>query len=725
MILFEADWQRYPTAIVDYKTSNESFLRMAALYKKMGIKNHAFMLALVNPALQGVDPHSDTLTTDQRLDIGRECKVNPWYYFREVVRIPPVAGPTPIAFKANRGNLSMIWLFLCCIDLALIQPRQTGKSVSTDTVMVWLIYIGAGNTKINMITKDDTLRRANVERLKKIRDLLPKWLVPLRKDDSDNQYELTCKELDNTYTSGVSQNSESTANNLGRGLTAPITHIDEGPFINFIGTTLPAALASGTAARKEAELFGRPFGNIFTTTAGKKDDRDGKFMYDMIHEAATWKEAFLEAYNRKDLIELIKKNMSGKKVMVNCTFSHRQLGLTDEWLYEAMANAKSSGEAADRDFLNVWTSGTQSSPLSTKLNEAIKKSESEVLHTEISREGYIVNWYIPEEEIAYRMANGCFTLGMDSSEAVGRDAIGFVLTDVTDLAVIASGTFNETNLLMFGHFVAEFLIKYRTVTFIIEAKSSGRAIIDVLLQTLPSAGIDPFRRIYNTIVDNHLTYPEEYREISMDMSRRPYGFYDRYRRYFGFMTTGQSRNELYSTVLQNAAKTAGHLVRDKNLSSEIRGLVVKKGRIDHTASGHDDMVISWLLSHWILTNSKNLSHYGIEGALSNLASSSTEQKKVSFEEQYERQQQKDLMSEIEQVYEELRETTDLFIIAKKEHRLKALNSRLKTDDINVVSIDALIRKAADERAQKARASAQRSRMESFNRDRIFQRRKWA
>lgn len=718
MILYEADWQRYPTAIIDYNTTNESFLRMAALYKKMGVKNHAFMLALTQPELQGLDPHSPDLTLDQKVMIGTECKRNPWYYFREVVRIPPVAGPTPIQFKANRGNMSMIWLFLCCIDLALIQPRQTGKSVSTDTVMVWLIYIGAGNTKINMITKDDTLRRANVERLKKIRDLLPKWLVPIRKDDSDNQYELTCKELFNTYTSGVSQNSESTANNLGRGLTAPITHIDEGPFINFIGTTLPAALASGTQARKEAEMYGRPYGNIFTTTAGKKDDRDGRFMYDMIHDAAVWQEAFLDAYHRNDLTDLIRKNMSGKKVMVNCTFSHRQLGLSDEWLYEAMANAKSTGEAADRDFLNVWTSGTQSSPLSTKLNEAIKRSEMEPLHLDISKEGYITRWYIPEDQIQERMATGQFVLGQDTSEAVGRDSIGFVLTDARDLSVVAAGTYNETNLIVFGHFIADFLIRYPSVTYIVEAKSSGRAIIDVLLQKLPAAGIDPFKRIYNTIVDRHMENPEEYREINTDLSRRPYNFYDRYRRHFGFMTTGYSRGELYSTVLQNAAKKAAHLVRDKVLSTEIRGLVVKKGRIDHAASGHDDMVISWLLSHWLLTQSRNLQHYGLTEALSDVADSSTGEITVSPEERYERQQQKQVMAEIEKTYEELRESSDMFVVAKLEHKLKALNARLKVDDSNVISIDALIRKASEERMQRSR-NTQRNRLDGFDRGRAL------
>jgi len=51
MILFTEDWSCYPEAIIDTQTLNKSFTRMAALYKSMGVKNHAFMLVLLNLSL--------------------------------------------------------------------------------------------------------------------------------------------------------------------------------------------------------------------------------------------------------------------------------------------------------------------------------------------------------------------------------------------------------------------------------------------------------------------------------------------------------------------------------------------------------------------------------------------------------------------------------------------------------------------------------------------------
>lgn len=710
MILFSNDWLRFPRAIVDYETTNESFKRLVSLYQEMGVTNCLFPLSLLQPELQGVDPHLEVLSDDIKIKIGLECRYNIWYYLREVVRIPPVAGPEPIPFKANRANIALAWAFMNNIDIALIQPRQTGKSVSTDCIMVWLIYIGASNTKINMITKDHTLRTANVERLKKIRDLLPAYLVNVTNRDSDNQTDLTCRALENAYLTGVGQNSESAANNLGRGLTSPVTHVDEGPFIKFIGTTMPAALASGTAAREEAKKYNRPYGNIFTTTAGKKDDRDGRYMYDMIHGGAVWQELFLEALNREELLKLVKRNCSGRKTLINATFSHRQLGKTDEWLWEAISAAGASGEEADRDFFNIWTSGTQSSPLSTKVNQIIKESEIDPVHNEISRDSYIVRWYVTEEELAELVQTTHFIVGLDTSDAIGRDSIGIVIIDCRDLKVVGAATINETNLIRFSRFLADLMIKYHNTILVPERKSSAQAIIDSLLIHLSRANIDPFKRIYNLIVDKHYEKKKEYVEIQTPLSMRNNAFYDKWKRFFGFNTTGSSRELLYTTVLQNAAKESGHLVHDRTLSSEVRGLVVKNGRIDHQTSGHDDMVISWMMAHWFLTHTTNLSYYGIDTTKA-LSKVHHEGRVLTPQEEFELEEQERIKEQIEDIYEELTKATDEYVISQYERKLMALNGRVKDGNVDVSSIDSLINSAAQARQKAARDRSLQQRRE--------------
>jgi len=53
----------------------------------MGISNCAFHLALLNPQLEEVDPHSVDLDLRTKALILEECKNNPWYFFREIVRV--------------------------------------------------------------------------------------------------------------------------------------------------------------------------------------------------------------------------------------------------------------------------------------------------------------------------------------------------------------------------------------------------------------------------------------------------------------------------------------------------------------------------------------------------------------------------------------------------------------------------------------------------------------
>ena len=287
-------------------------MRLAQLYADMGVENNVFHLALHNPDLQGVDPFSPNLTVEQMVDIGLECAENPWYFFREIIRVPAAGGSEHPRLIANRGNIGMYWCFFNHVDVALIQPRQTGKSVSTDCLMVNLVHFATDHTYITMITKDNSLRTKNVERLKKMRDLLPKYLLEMRPDDADNQIELTYKSRDNGYSTAVAQNSEAGANNVGRGLTSPVLHSDEGPFTSFINIILPAALAAGTAARNNAKKDGQPYGNIFTTTAGKKDNREGKFMYELIFGGMTWDERMVfDAANQEELHRRIKKNCTG------------------------------------------------------------------------------------------------------------------------------------------------------------------------------------------------------------------------------------------------------------------------------------------------------------------------------------------------------------------------------------------------------------------------------
>jgi hypothetical protein len=703
MILFESDWFNYPTAIINLQTTNHSFIRLASVYRSMGVKNHAFILALVNPDLVGIDPFSENLTVEEMTAIAVECKENPWFFFREIARAPAISGVGSVPLEANRGNIALFWSFFNHIMIILIQIRQTGKSFSTDVLMTLLQNILCQNTAINLMTKDDILRRKNIERLKEIASELPRYLQQRTREDANNGEEITIKSLGNTYTTHVPQSSPKRAYNMGRGLTSPIFHVDEPPFQPNISIALPAALAATGAAVDSAKAKGTPYGTILTTTAGKKDDKDGKFVYKLLSDAAVWTEKFYDAANLTELEKMVLRHSRGNVCRINATFNHRQLGKTDQWLKEKLDESLQTGDDANRDYFNMWTSGSQTNPLPLALLEKIVNSCMGVMYTSISKQGYLTRWYIPENEIEWRMANGKYVLGMDTSEASGGDAISLVLMDVDTMEVIAGGTYNETNLITFSMWVASFLIDYENITAVIERRSTGAMLLDYLLVTLPQHGIDPFKRLFNTLVHEHIEMKERYAEIRQPMNRRTSDIYVRYKKMFGFATSGSgyaSRSELYSTTLMNAAKRGGDRVHDKDIIDQISGLITKNGRIDHDDGEHDDMVIGWLLCVWLLTQGKNLSHYGIERVMTAVSSKTKEEETpLDAMQRYEQQR---IRERIEAVYNELSSTQDDYVCMRLEHELLSLDRQIILEDGEVYAVDDLLRQASEARKGKRR-----------------------
>jgi len=693
MILFYEDWKKYPTAIVHLNTKNESFLRLARLLKYMGIKNHAFMLALHNPLLKNIDPHDPNLTEEQKAMVIEECKVNFWYFIREVVRVPPPAGNKPILFRANRANIAMYWLFFNHITSYLIQPRQTGKSLSLNILHAWLITIGAVNIDDSILTKDDKLRAKTSKAIREIVDYLPPYLKMITKKDIKNSEKITVKALNNMVNLYVGRNDPKAADNVGRGMTTPIVHIDEFAYVPNIQVTLPVLLAATTAAREVAKEQGVPYGTIFTTTAGKLHTKEGKFAYSIYKTAMRWTEKLYDVKNREELEEIISKNSTGIAKVVLLEFNHRQLGYTDEWLKERIATALAEGEDAECDYLNKWISGNESSPLPKNVLDIIKKSEVKQPFVELTDYGYVINWYMNKNMVKQIMKENPLVIGLDTSDAAGRDDIALVIRNPKDGGVIAAGTYNETNLILFSQFLFWLITDLDKSVLIPERRSSAVTIIDYLLLMLFNHGINPFKKIFNWVVDDYENYKNKYPEI---FRNKIYDFetINKLKKHFGFATSGSgktSRNLLYGNVFMASAKYTGDKVRDIKLINQILGLKVKNGRIDHDSDSHDDMVIAWLLGWWFLTHANNKEFYGFEPDRILQDVVNTELLTTGDDEDKRRiKEQEKIREEIKQLFEKLKNEKNEVLAIRYINRIKMLEKKLDKKIIKNFNIDAML-----------------------------------
>lgn len=703
--LFLDDFQDYPNIIIDTETKNRSFVRYVGLLKEMGIKNAYFPLQLHNPDLRKIDPHDPNISTEEMLMVALECKNNFFYFIREVARVPGGTHDDPIMLRANRGNIALYWLFFNHITTILVQIRQTGKSLSVDELMCYLMNIACTNTQISLLTKDDTLRAANLTRLKNIELELPFYLRLRTKNDVGNTEELTVKALGNHYRGHLPNRSPKLALNVGRGLTSPVMQVDEAAFFFNIAISLPAAFAATTAAREVAERKGEPYGNILTTTAGKKDDKDGRFAYNLLMNSMVFTEKLFDCKDHEELEIVVKRNSPEGDLRVNCTFNHRQLGYNDDWLYRTIREVGATGEDADRDYFNIWTSGGQTNPIPVEVSKRIRESEVSDYYSEIGKKyPYVSRWYIPENRIPSRLANDFFIMGQDTSEAVGRDEIALYFQSVRTGETIAVGNFNETNLFMFCQWLCDWFVRIPNFVLIIERRSTGAMILDYLLMMLPALNIDPFRRIYNKVVQEKDEFPDRFKEIDRPMGHRDREIYTRFKKYFGFATSGSgqtSRTELYSSTLIQSVKTLCDVIKDKKLIDQILSLETRNGRIDHPEGGHDDLVISYLLANWLLTKGKYLQFYGINSkdilSENRLHKEANDPKKV-----YHIQKTNYFKDRIDVLVTQIKKEPNEYVSRRLEHELRRLLNEIPEDERQILSVDELMRNIQEEKRLKQR-----------------------
>ena len=699
MILFEEDWDKYPSAIIHYKTRNKSALTLSVLLKKMGIKNNKFFLALHNPELEDVDPRDPNLTYKQKIMVAEECQSNFWYYIREVAMVPVKGSPEPTMLELNRANIALYWLYFVHITILLIQPRQTGKSLSVDELLVWLGDMGLYNSSVDGVTKNTKLRADEIKRLKDILATLPSYLNHRTKKDTNNTEDVTIKALKNVIRFEVAQKDKASALNIGRGITSANVVIDEIAFIYNIDLTLPTILSSMGAAVENSKKNGSPYGRIFYTTAGFLDMPSGEYVYDNIYRRAfRFKETLYDEKDRDAVVSTVLKNSQSEYPLVLVEMNHRALNKTDQWLKENLAAAMANGERAEADYLLKWSRGTANSALNKKIYKILNDSIKDPLYTEISPQGYYIDWYVSEEELAsYR--NSPFGIGLDTSDGFGSDDIGMILRDPITGEVIGKGKYNNLSLHEFGEFLFWFMDKYRKSVLIIERKSSAMAILDHVVTHMCANDINPFRRIFNWVVND-----DKYRDIINLTGDNMYIAYIEHKKEFGYATSGAgraSRSALYGEVLMDSLKTTAEATNDKDLIHQLMRLEEKNGRIDHKLNEHDDLVFGYMLAYWFFTKAANLEVYGFNPSIIlSAVSIKDDELKDEHDKKKRAIERQRIIKEMDFLIDRVKNTDDQYVKLKAISRIISLKGQLTDDEIHTLNIEQQLKEIRESKNKK-------------------------
>ena len=672
--LFDSDLSQCG-GIIDTETHNPHFLRMVRVLEKMGIKNRYFFLHLTQPELQGIDPHnmSDS-SSELKMRIMYEVKVNPWYFLREVIRVPS-AGGDPIRYILNRANLAMNWLFFNSIDFFQVQPRQTGKTMGIACLNGWSIDFGYRNTTIGLFAKDTDLVHENVAQIKAITEGLPKWMIRKSPDDTDNKEGLSYAALNNTYKTFVARPDPISAKKMGRGERLAIIHFDEFAFFKHNDLSYAGVISASDRAQAQVRESGLPACNILTTTAGRLSDPAGAYAYSIKQGCVRFNEKFYDFANHDELVKTVRASESH---MVYTEFSYKQLGFDDEWLADKMVNKTT--EQVEMDYLNHWLAGTGQSIVPQAIIDRIVASERDPV--EFTQSGQlIINWYVEKKLIDQKEnKRKNYLLGMDTSDNIGRDNTTIVVVDPEDLTIICTCKCNIANFVHVVNCVVDLMVNVFPNSIIIpERNKNGAVLIDILIEVFQKKGINPFYRIYNTFIQdyNESTPSLDRIDLSDGTNRRRFGF--------NTSASADSRDTLYGRVLINMLNHMANRLFDRDLADEIKSLTVRNGRIDHPVGCHDDLCIAMLLCGFFAFYGRNHHMYGIpQGEV--LKSAAADGRTIDPEEKV---RQLAIRNRIGTLKGLLMNTKNSMVKASYERELRILESQIDDGilDENIVSVN--------------------------------------
>lgn len=595
--------------IPDFHTKNQSFLDVYNDLKKLGVKNNKFFLMIYDKSLIGVDPYQPILPLETQLKIQFEVLINPWYWLREICRIPEDGSPIEIGggspFILDRNSVATWYCFLHGIPHYASKPRQCGKTQDAIAKFNYAYHYGSAASTILFFSKDAALAKTNLYRLKCQRDMMPAFMqmrVDIRDDGTvvkevDNITTMRNPINGNTIKIMPKANSADMATRLGRGDTSSLHMFDEFDYIPYNMQIIDASVFSYSKASLNAEKNGSLHCRIFCSTPADLDSRDGKAATDFIKGTKEtrgmleWKDEYLNLPIEKFKQILNSKSYNG---LVFIEHSWKQLKKSVKW-YETQCRYVSYKEDVILKEIELKRiKGSSLSPfprdvllfLSRNIKQPIKQLDftnnlcSIDIYEELNRK------YV-------------YILSIDTSEALGLDSNTFTLINPYTLQAAAEFKSPYISAKDFCELICTFLDLNCPKSLIVIEANKGRELINRMLDTKYA------HRLYYESEKLDAKIVDKYDEYGAQKAQAIN------RRALGFDTTRATRPIMFQ-ILENLMYEQKEIFITKNIVGDILNLIRKpNGRIEAAPGEHDDAIMSYLIGLCVYYNCKNLEEFGI------------------------------------------------------------------------------------------------------------------
>jgi len=582
-----------------HSTSNKSFIDMALYLKDKGVQHYEFMLLLLDADLAGVDPHNPNLPTALKSKVLREVIYNPWYFLREVVRIPTDGAPKGIAFILHRGNLAMLFCLMLNINTMCILPRQTGK---TYCAVVWYLYLfnfGTSGAEISFLNKKFEDSKNNLLRMKTTRDLLPSYLqmnAMFAPDGSKLKGRNSVETMEhpingNKIRTVPSARDKTSAASLMRGRTTSIVYIDEYAFIKHNKIIYMNMVPAWNTAAHNAKNNHRPYGMLITTTPGMLATEEGQYCYDVMGNATQFSEQW---YNLTyaEIMDIVATNERSTFVFIQ--FTYQQLGYSEAWFRQLCKDMELNWDDIRREVLLEWSPSIENSPFRKEDLDMIRNLLKAPIGSFMIFNKYTILVY---ERMDPRHVP---ILGVDVAGGYSHDSSAITIVDSWTTKVTAEFNCNWIPTLDLAAVIQEIVSKYmpNAVVNIERNGGFGATVIAALLRTNIKRNL--FFSFKDRVIEERYGGHEVVRKKQLT-------------KVYGSDSTHEERDKLIE-ILRSRVNFHKDKIISKTIYDELCGMEVKKnGRVEHSSNTHDDQVFSWLWALYVIYEGGDLMrNWGIE-----------------------------------------------------------------------------------------------------------------
>ena len=588
-------YEEYDEFIYDYDTSNSSFIAIASILRRKGIKNYNFFLRLYDEDLVGVDPYDPNLTQEYKLKIIIECRRNFWYFIREVMRIPAPGGF--MRFKLHRGNLAAAWACANNIPTYLVLPRQHGKTWLVIAFALWTFNFATDNTNMLFMNKQLTDSQLNLKRLKDARELLPDYLRMTKTVDDKGQLKdgrSNVNRVENALHNEISVKASArnpiAADELGRGMTVAWVWIDEVAFVQFNRIIYAAMAPAWSKAAEIAVAKGRPTGKILTTTPSDLATDMGDFAYSIRSDAAWFNESL---YDEEDLSVWMDKNSQNGYLYIEFQYFQLDHPNPDKWFKEQCKDLLYDWVKIRREILLQWNNASTNSPFS---EDDLRDLRAMTL-TESDIDSIVINKYYKLN--VYRKLNpgDKYIISVDPAKGRGDKADRTVIC-VTDAKTDKIHAIFKSS--------------------VIQYKETFRFLHTLIYKHIPNSvlvvenNIDTLVEYIKNSTMRHLLYYEIAKNPTKETRKK--GVIqkkDTSNIVYGITTTNQNRPK-YFDILFEYVRNRKEEICCREMVEEIEVLEYKNTtRIEATSGKHDDVVLAYLIGQYVKHYGTNRARFGI------------------------------------------------------------------------------------------------------------------